>query len=91
MKSAIPVLNLIFTITVNALILWTWVKVLSDDGDTMFIGFFLFALFIITVCYTALTVWSIRLFKNRLDTTINRNTQNFVLFFINLISIFLVF
>ena len=57
----------------------------------MFIGFFVFALFIITVCYTTLTVWSFRLFKNRFDTTVNRDTQNYLLFFINLISIFLVF
>ena len=85
-----PVLNLILTLISNILITWTWIKVINDT-DTMFLGLFLIPLFIFTVYYFILIVWSIRLFKNRLNTASCRKNQELSLFFMNLVPMLLVY
>lgn len=86
-----PFVNLILLIVPILLIFWTWLKYVTADIETIFIGAFMMALFIITFYYLALLIWGIKLVSRRNDSRNYILRQSLTILMINIIPMGLIY
>lgn len=86
-----PFVNLILLIVPILLIFWTWLNIFTADVDTIFIGAFMMALFIITFYYLALLIWGIKLVNRRNDSRNYILRQSLTILMMNIIPMGLIY
>lgn len=86
-----PFVNLILLIAPILLIFWTWHNIFTADVDTIFIGAFMMALFIITIYYLALLIWGIKLVNHRNESRNYILRQSLTILMMNIIPMGLIY
>jgi hypothetical protein len=87
----IPFSNLLLVGATNVLVAWTWYKVVTAEGDTMFLGLYLFALILGTLYYLALLRWGVKLAWQSITLDDRRFGQSLALFLLNILPMGLIY
>jgi hypothetical protein len=80
-------LNLTTNILCNIFVFWTWSRFFPGKSDTLTIVFFVILLFLFTIYYFALFIWTVLLYQK----TGSADSKPVLVFFLNSVPIIVIY